>query len=874
MRWLHRFGHRLRALWRGGRLDRELDAELQFHLEMEAAANERAGMTPADARGAALHAFGGVARWRDEARDSRGVAPLEELARDVRFGLRSLRKAPGYTAAAVATLALGIGATTAIYGAVDRVLLEPLPFPAAERIVAVRQRNAQGSALVAPANFLDLRERATAFEQLGAFIYFSHDFQSPEGPESIESRLVTEGFLRVFGVGAQLGRVLGPEDFVDAQRRVIVLSDGVWRERFGADPAIVGRAVTLDLAPWTVVGVMPPGYERLVGGRLWAPLVEDDDFRRERAGAYLTVAARLRPGITVEAAAAELGAIARVLAAEHPRTNADVELVVTPLKEQLLGGARPALLVLLGAVACLFAIACANVANLLLARTLRRERELAIRAALGAGRWRVIRQLAVESALLAGLGAVAGLAVAFWGVRLIRTLGPADLPRLDELAVDTRLVGVAVLASALAAVVAATVPALRLLRHDVGDALKAGARTVASGRATRAARAALAGGQVALAVLLLVGAGLLGRSLRALLDQERGYRTDGVATMSVQAWQHYPTRARRAEYVRLAVEQLRTLPGALAAGATSSLPLAGPIGADDATYSREGDASGEAARAHAVAVAGDYFDVLGIPLRRGRRFDRTDDAAGPGVVIVNEALARRAWPGEDPVGKRMRVAFAAAPVVREVVGVVGDVRHEGLDREPTPTVFVPHAQAATGAMIFTVRTAGDAASLVKQMREALFALTPSMPVADEATLEGLLDDSLRERRFQLSVLGAFAIVALLLAAVGTYGVISQATGERTREIGVRMALGARQRDVVALVMRQGGGMAAVGAALGLLGAAAATRGMRSMLFGVGPLDPPTLAAGAAVVLAAAAAACWLPARRAARIDPTDALRTD
>jgi putative ABC transport system permease protein len=875
MRLLHRLGHRLRALSRKGRLDRELDAELRFHLDMETADNERRGMSAAEARQAAVRSFGGVARWRDEARDARGVAPLEELGRDVRFGLRALRNAPGYTAAAVGTLALGIGATTAIYGAVDRVLLEPLPFPHPERIVMLHQQNPQGLQLVAPATFLDVREQATAFERLGTFIYFSHDFQAPDGPQSIPSRLVTEDFLPVFGVPARLGRFLAPEDFADARRRIVVLSDGVWRERFGADPAIVGRAVTLDGEAWTVVGVMPPGFERIVGGRLWAPLTTGEEFRRERGATYLTVAGRLRPGVTADAAAAEVRAIGRRLAAEHPRTNRDVELVLSPLKERLVGGARPALLVLLGAVGCLFAIACANVANLMLARSLRRERELAIRAALGAGRWRVVRQVGVESMLLATLGAAAGLVIAWWGIRVIRTIGPAELPRLDELALDGRLVLIAALVSMLGAVVAATVPALRLVRHDVADGLKLGARTVASGRLTRTARAMLAGGQVALAVLLLVGAGLLGRSLGALLDEERGYRTDGVATMSVQAWQHYPTRVRRAEYVRLAVERLRAVPGALAAGATSSLPLADPIGPDDATYYPDGGADAtQGARAHAVIVAGAYFDVLGIPVRRGRHFAHTDDAGAPRVAIVNETLARQAWPGENAVGKRVPIAFVGPPIVREIVGVVADVRHEGLERAPQPAIFLPHGQEATGAMIFAVRTAGDAAPMLAAMKGALFSLTPSMPVSNEATLEGLLDDSLRERRFQLFVLGAFAAVALALAAVGTYGVISQATGERTREIGVRMALGARQGDVVALVMRQGGAVAAAGAAVGLLAAAGATRGMRSLLFGVGPLDPPTLAGGAALVVAVAAAACWLPARRAARTDPTDALRAD
>jgi predicted permease len=880
VRWPSRLARRLRALFLRKRLEHELDDELRFHLEMEIAANVQRGVSEAEARRMALASFGGVERYKEECRDARGVGPFEDLGRDIRFGVRMLRKHPGFAGVVVLTLGLGIGATTAVFGAVNGVLLAPLPFADSDRLVTLWQQDrSQGGErdALSPANFLDVRDRGRSFAGVAAMEPFGLDRITPDGPEAIDTWLVSEGFFQVLGTPARLGRTFSVDDHAPGRERVVILGDGIWRESFASDPAIIGRTLTLDGVPHTVVGVMPPGFQELFGEeKLWAPRVFTEQDRKVRGATYLWAIGRLRPGVAREAAAAELTAIATQLSAEYPRTNASADLTMVPFVEQLVGRARPALLVLLGAVGCLLLIACANVANLMLSRAVSREREFAVRTALGAGRWRVVRQLGVEAMLLALAGGIAGVLIARWGVEAIKALAPYDLPRRDELAIDTRVLAFALLVSVGAALVSGLVPALRAARLDVNEGLKTTGRWSSAGTSPRSARGALAGGQVALAVLLLVGAGLLARSLASLLDVERGYHADRVLTLTVQAWQYYPRPAERAEFVRQTVTRLSAMPGVRAAGMTSSLPLHRPIGAHSAAYTAEGRPieRGQEPRAQAAVVTSGYFNVLRIARRRGRAFTPADDAKSVPVVMINESMARRLWPGEDPVGKRLSVSFTGAPVVREVVGVVADVRHDGLDAEPQPGIFLPHAQLSTGAITFTMRTADDPATVLRAAKREIWAVNPALPITSEATMEQLLDDSLRERRFHLLLLGAFATVAVLLAAIGIYGVVSYTTSERTREIGVRMALGAQVGDVLGLVMRQGTLLATGGVVVGLVAASLLTRVLRSMLFGVAPLDGLTFVVGGVVVLVIAAAATLIPARRAARVDPLAALRAE
>jgi predicted permease len=521
-------------------------------------------------------------------------------------------------------------------------------------------------------------------------------------------------------------------------------------------------------------------------------------------------------------------------------------------------------------------IACANVANLLLARAVKREREFAIRAALGAGRARVLRQLAVESLLLGLLGGVGGVLLAYWGVNGIKALAPSNLPRVDDIAVDGRLLGFALIVSLGTALLYGLVPALRATTPDLHETLKAAGRS-AAGRARNTLRSVLVVAQIAVAIVLIVGAGLLVRSFVSLLQVDRGFRTDNVLAVSVQAWGHYTTPAARANFVEQTVERIAALRDVRGAGVTSSLPLHETIGGEAARFARDDrppPGAGEAPTVHAAVVSPGYFGTLGIPLRRGRLFASGDRGDAPPVAIVSEALAERYFTGEDPVGKRITVGAEGRRASVEIVGVVGNVRQTGLDQEASPTLYFPFAQSPTGAIIFTVRTAGDPTRSLRAVKEEIWALNESLPIAATTTVEGLLDDSLRERRFHLTLLAAFAATALLLAAVGIYGVMSHATSERTREIGVRMALGARASDVLAMIMRQGGSLAAVGLAAGLLGAAFLTRLLRGMLFGVGPIDPLTFVGGSLLVLLLAAAATYVPAQRAMRIEPTEALRGD
>jgi putative ABC transport system permease protein len=871
---------RLLRVFHSRALERDMDDEMRFHVDMEAADLVNRGVARDEARRRALLTFGGVERFKDEGRDARGVGPLEDFIRDVRFGTRSLRRRPGFAAVVVLTLAIGIGGTTAIFGAVHGVLLAPLPYREPDRIITVWTNDrveGEEQQDVSPANFLDWRARQRSFATFTSARPYSMDYLGPDGPEHLGTWLVTEGFFETFGVRPLLGRTFMPEEYTAGRDHVVVLGEDIWRSRFAADLRIIGRQLTLDSIPRTIVGVMPRSFRFPPDREVWQPMVFEERETKLRRATYLTVAGRLGPSATLPAARADLGAVAAQLAREYPRTNTGVGVTLVPLPEQTVGHVRSALLVLMGAVAMVLLIACGNVAGLLLARAVQREREVAVRVALGAGRGRILRQLGAESLVLALVGGLAGLVVAFGGLSAIRALGPDSLPRLDELAIGPSVLAFALATTLGAAVVFGIAPAVHTAPLDVRDKLATGsARSGGAGRPRRRLQNAFVVVQFALALVLLVGAGLLVRSFVSLLRVERGFDPHNVLAVTVQSWGYYPTPDRRAGFVREATTRLAALPGVGAAGVTSSLPFAPAIGANEAGLEIEGQpvaSPGEAQSVRTAAVTSGYFDALRIPLRRGRLFAATDAGNAAPVAIVSEALARRYWPNGNALGQRVKLS-SGAPVMRTIVGVVADVRHGGLQEAPRPTVYVPHAQSPTGANAFVIRTAGDPLAALAQVRAEFRSINPSMPLASTTTLESLLDDSLRERRFHLALLGAFAVVALLLAALGVYGVMSYATSERTHEIGVRMALGARGADVLGMVMRQGATLAAAGALGGLLGAAAVTRLLRGMLFGVTPLDPLAYVGAGALLLGAAALACYLPARRAARLDPVRALRAE
>jgi predicted permease len=875
-----------RNLLRSRSLKRDMDDEMHFHVEMEAADLAARGVPPEEARRQALIAFGGVERFKDEGRDTRGVGPVEDFVRDVRFGARTLRRRPGFAAVVVLTLAVGIGGTTAIFGAVHGVLLAPLPYRDPERIITVwTNDHIEGEERqdVSPGNFLDWRVRQRSFTTFASANPWSMDYIGPDGPEHLATWLVSEGFFETFGVRPILGRTFLPEDYIAGRNYVAVIGEDFWRSRFNADPQIIGRQLTLDSVPRTIIGVMPrsfryPPRERdaAPGREVWQPQVFDEDLRTARRGTILKVAGRLAPGTRLARAQADLDAIAAQLTREYPRTNTGVGVTLVPLPEQTVGHVRKALLVLMGAVALVLLIACGNVAGLLLARAVQREREVAVRVALGAGRGRILRQLGAESLVLALAGGVAGLVVAFGGLAAIRTLGPDTLPRLDDIAIGPSVLVFALATTLGAAVIFGIAPAVHATPTDVREKLAAGSARSGTGRPRRRLQNTFVVVQFALALVLLVSAGLLVRSFVTLLHVERGFDPHNVLAATVQAWGYYPTPDRRAAFTREATERLATLPGVQAAGMTSLLPFGPTIGQHEAGFEIEGRPVASPDQAESVkiaAVTSGYFATLRIPLRRGRHFAATDAVDATPVAIINEALARRHWPNETPLGKRIKVTYGPR-VMRTIVGVVADVRLGGLHEAPKPTVYLPHAQASTGANAFVIRTRGEPMAALGQVRAEFRVINPAMPIASTTTLEALLDDSLRERRFHLALLGAFAMVALLLAALGVYGVMSHATTERTHEIGVRMALGARGPDVLRMVMRQGASLAVAGAVGGLIGAAAVTRLLRGMLFGVTPLDPMAYVGAGVLLLGAAGLACYVPARRAARLDPVRALRVE
>jgi putative ABC transport system permease protein len=875
----HAAWYRMSALFRKRAVERELDNEVAFHIDMETERLVASGVGRSEARARALREFGDATRVREECLDERGVRPLEDFVQDVRIGVRMLRRSRGVSVVSVITLAVGIAAATTIFSVVDGVLLKPLPYQDAGRLVTVRQQSLSDGVVddAAPGNFLDWRERTRTLEHLSAADPYSMDHRTDDGMTSLPLWLVSSDFFALAGTPARLGRTFRPEEFVPGSDRVIVLGDGVWRERFRGDSTIVGTTITLDGAPFVVVGVMPRGFKWPPGRDAWVPLTITAEDRQIRRGGWWSVLGRLRPGTTVEGAQREMSMIASELAATYPATNRETGVLITPLEDALLGDVRRALTTLAASVVLLLLIACANVANIMLGRSIGRAREFAIRGALGARPSRLARQMITEVLLIAVIGAVLGVLAATWAVDVVGALSPRDVPRIDELAIDSRVILFAAVSAIVVAVLAGALPAVWVARGNLGEALKEGGRTSTSGPRTRTLRSALAIGQVTLATMLLVGAGLLARSLVSLLRVERGYDTANVAVGTVQMWQHYRDPERRAEFVRQALARLRGAPGVSAAGVTSSLPLSPPIGAHDADYVLEGEGrpvAGEWPTVHLAIVAGSYFDALRTPMRRGRSFDDRDRGTTTPVMIVNEAFARRHFPHDNPIGRRVVLRFMRmeSEAAREIVGVVADMRHEGLHAAPQPTAFVPHAQLPFGALTFVVRAQNNPAAALRVMRAELTALNAAMPVEDPTTLDSRLSESLRARRFHLALLGTFSLVALVLAAVGVYGVVSHATAERTHEIGVRAALGAQSRSIVGTVIRAGLTMVGIGVLLGAIGAVAAGRVLSAMLFDTTAHDAATYAFVALVILMTSLVATAVPAMRAMRVAPTEALR--
>ena len=884
-RWLYAWRVRLRLLFDRPRADRELDDELRHHVALETEARRAQGVAPAEARRQALAALGGLASARSQVRETWFGAAVEHALQDVRYALRTLRRNPGFAASTVLTLTVAVGATTSTFSVVDAVLLRPPPFPEPDRLVTLWQtdpENADRPTEPAPANFLDWREQATSFERIAALEPWSVDLTGADRPEVLYGWKVTEGFFETLGAAPAHGRTFRPDDHRPGSR-VVVLTDGLWRRRFDGDPGIIGRALVLDGQPHTVAGVLAPDFELRLEGRrsdrdFFLPKAVAEHEAFIRGGGWWKAVGRVRPGVALAEAQAEMDAVAARLAADHPRTNAGVGARLVPLQARQVEGVRRVLLLLWGAVVFVLLIACVNVANLMLARHARREQEFAVRAAVGGGPGRLLRQLLTESAVVAALGGAGGLAAAAWALDLLVALMPADVPRLAQIGVNGRILGLTGGLVVLAALGFGCAPAVRILRSDVdGAAARGGSRADGAGPRQRLRRTLVAA-EVALALVLLAGAGLLLQSFVRLVNVDLGFAPRNTAAL--QVFHYGADRVEAApNFFRETLAGIRALPGVAAAGAVSSFPLGladltaeSPLTLHDRPPPPPGE---EPSTAVSIATPA-YFETMRIPLRAGRWFDERDDARRPAVAVINEALARRHWPDADPLARRVTVqaeGFAGA-FEAEIVGVVGAVRARGFDSPARPELFIPHAQAPSGGMTYVVRTAGDPAASVPAIQGVVWDAAPDLTFYSVATVEDLLSDTLATRRFTTTVLGLFGLAALTLAGLGIYGVIAVATAQRTREIGLRLALGAERRAVVWMVVRGAVGLAGAGVALGLLAALLLAQTLTSLLFEVAPFDVPTFAAVSLLLLAAAAAAAWSPARRASRVDPLVALRTE
>ena len=808
---------------------------------------------------------------------------MSPFLQDLRHGARLLLRSPGFTLVAVAALAIGIGATTAIFSVIHTLLIEPLPYKDADRLAIVWEHNLprdRKNNVVSPGNFIHWREMQRSFLDLAGIsgsvgLSFKVTITGAGEPEEVPMQLVTASFFPVLGVNPVQGRPFTAEED-KPNSRVAVMSDRLWKRKFSGDTGLLNRTVTIGGHAYTVVGIMPPGFSYLDKTvDVWLPMGFNAQARTPR-GRWMNVAARLKPGVTFEQAQQDMTRVHAALTQMFPDFNTGWTARVVPLREELTGKVRPALLILAAAVGFVLLIACANVANLLLSRATSRQRELAVRAALGAGRGRIVRQLLAESLVLAAAGGVGGLLLAWWALNLLRAVVAEKLPiqRLEAVGVDGWMLAFTLGASILSGVLFGIVPALTASGPALNDALRDGGRSGSTARGNRV-RAAFVVTEIALALMLLVGAGLLIRSFMHVLNTNPGFESERTITMDVAVpGSRYPEATNRIEFFTRLLDRASALPGVHAAGAISFLPLAG-MGAATA-YEVVGQPPPPKGEDHVcdvrVATNG-YFEALRIPLLRGRWFNENDANDVKNRVIINEAMARRHWPGEDPIGKRIKVYWNDTRE-DEIIGVVGDVRQTTLEEAPRATNYWPYARFPYNGMTLTIRTAGDPTSIVRSVVAIVRDQDPQLAVADIRTMEQVVSDSIAERRLTMTMLTVFAAAALILAAVGIYGLIAYSVTQRTQEIGIRMALGAQRAHVMRMVVGHALLLSAIGIALGAVGAAVLTRLMDRLLFDVRPSDPLTFVAVAGLLAIVAAAASYIPGRRAARVDPIVALRAE
>jgi putative ABC transport system permease protein len=883
----------IRALLHRSEMESELDEELRHHIEQQTEMNLRLGMNPQEARYTAHKSFGGVEQAKELSRDSRGVRWIEDLAQDLRYGARMLAKNPGFTLIAVLTLALGIGANTAIFSVVNGVLLRQLPYEKPEQLALIWEKGFGMNQLpVSASEFRDYRDQTQSFSSLAAFDTADFNLTGGELPERVPGAQVSASLFPLLGIEPLLGRVFNNHEDTPGHDDVVLLGHGLWQRRFGSDPGIIGSSLVLSGRNYTVIGVMPPSFQfpmSLFGikgvtftqpAELWTPAAFSADRLNTRSSRSLGVIVRLKSGVTLAQAFTDVNTVANRMRQRYPEDYPPQGMgaFAVSLHDQIVGRVRLPLLILLVAVSLVLLIACANVANLLLARATVRRKEIVLRAALGASRRRIARQLLTESLLLSISGGGLGLLIAYWGTDQLVSLSAQTLPRLKDVGMDGRVLGFALAISLLTGLVFGLLPVIEASKLNLNEVLNEGGRRTAGSSSQKRLRSLIVVAEFALALVLLIGAGLLSKSFWRLQNVSPGFEPENALTFQISLpWASYPGSRQAAAFFQQACARIAQLPGVKAVGAASILPLSGSN--SDEGFLVEGrplrdlsDAGDEEFR----VITPDYFRALGIPLLKGRFFSDADNADASRVTIINKAFADRHFHGEEPVGKRLTREDPRGSKVNwlTIVGVVGDVRHNGLNVEAKPEFYVPHQQETRFSMILVARIAAGPDNLTAAIRREILALDPQLPLYNVRPMERIISESVALQRLATLLFSGFAALALLLASIGVYGVMSYAVAQRTHEIGIRIALGARARDVMKLVMTQGMKPALIGVVIGLAGSFWLTRLMDNLLFDVSATDPLTFAVIPFLLTVIGLVACWIPARRAAKVDPMIALRDE
>jgi predicted permease len=873
----NKFTHSARGLFRRKKAETELDSELRFHVEAQIDNNIREGMSPEAARQSALREFGGIELAKEECRDERGTRFPEQLWQDVRFGVRMLRKNPGFTAVAVLTLALGIGANTAIFSVVSAVLLRPLPYPNHAKLLHVEETHFSSAAATnfTYANFLDLQRNAKTLENVAAYRPWTFNLTGDGDAEQVFGAQVSANFFSALGIQPFLGRTIRAEDdALGGDNRVTVLSYALWQSHFGSDLEIIGKTKEVNNQRYLIIGVTPPNFKLPEYAQMWCPLVPEGPLHDNRAARLLTVLANLDGGKTLADARTELSSLAAQIQRENPGATPGLAIAAVPLKETVVAPVRPALMTLVISVGLLLLIACANVANLLLARGATRKKEIATRLALGAGRGRIVFQFLTESLMIASLGGALGCAISWWSLKFIVALN-GEFPRFGEITLDWRVLGFALFISFLTGILFGIAPAFASMKLDLNASLKERAPN-SSGARRGGISQPLVALQFALAMLLLIGAGLLGRSFVRLLSVDPGFNSENLLTMRVfLSPVRFPENDPKAAVVlHQMLEQVRAIPGVKSAGLVNTLPITGGAATNFVIQGRPALSPRDEPIANVNIVDSGYFRAIGIPLVTGREFTENDTQQSARVMIINETMAKQFWANESPIGKRVTMRNWGPPMTGEVVGIVGDTRADGIAENISPMIYWPYFQFPQNFNSFVVRADGDPTRLIAPIKERIWSVDKTLPISKIATMDQLISDSLARRRLNMILLSIFATVALLLAAVGIYGVMSYSVSRRTNEMGVRIALGAQATDVLILILKQGLSVAALGMAVGIAAALALTRLMSSLLFGVSATDPFAFGAVAIALVIVALVACYIPARRATRVDPMTALRNE